>query len=268
MVTGIPIRQVGKLSAGKGLRRRLPIPSGMKVLLIALAGLCAFAPVAATAQSARPTVPKFCAGCNFANAKLAGADLTHAKYIGVNFQSADLSGVSFRNARIVAANFENADLRNAAFDGAQCTACNFLGARLDGTTFTGVQMMAANFKSFAASVTDEQLRQLLAGCFTCNFAGSQLAGRDLTGIPLISVDFSGANLQGTRFDGSVLCWNVVEKTQRHPACDKMAGAQTSAASFAGVLLCDDPMDRSTCKPVDEGMLRANTGSPLTGAALP
>jgi uncharacterized protein YjbI with pentapeptide repeats len=236
--------------------------------LLLLTGLCAIAPLSAPAQNAPPRAPKFCAGCNYAGAKLAGADLTNAKYIAANFARADLSGVSFRNARFVAANFENADLRNAAFDGAQCTACNFLGAKLDGATFTGAQMMAANFKDFAASVSDEQLRQLLAGCFSCNFSGSRLAGRDLTGIPLLSVDFSGADLQGTRFDGSVLCWNAVNGTKRQPTCDKMAGAQTSAASFSGVLLCDDPMDRSTCVPVDAAMLRANSGSPLSGAALP
>ena len=213
-------------------------------------------------------VPKFCAGCNYENAKLAGADLTRASYIGVNFAGADLSGASFRNARILAANFENADLRNAAFDGAQCTACNFIGAKFDGATFTGAQMMAANFKNFNASVTDEQLRQLLSGCVSCNFQSSRLGGRDLTGIALLSVDFSGSDLQGTRFDGSVLCWDTVNGAARTPTCDKMAGAQTSAASFAGVLLCEDPMDRSTCSRVDAEMLRANTGSPLTGAALP
>jgi uncharacterized protein YjbI with pentapeptide repeats len=240
----------------------------MKIPWMALASMCAIAPISAGAQNAQPAVPKFCAGCNYAGANLAGADFTRAAYIGTNFAGTNLNGASFRNARILAANFENADLRNAAFDGVQCTACNFIGARFDGASFTGAQMMAANFKNFSASVTDEQLRQLLAGCVSCNFGGSQLAGRNLTEIPLISVDFSGANLQGTRFDGSVLCWNVVNGTQRRPACDKMADAQTSAASFAGVLLCDNPMDRGTCVPVDAAMLRANTGSPLSGAALP
>ena len=219
-------------------------------------------------KTPRRPCPKFCTGCNYAGAKLAGSDFTRGAYIGVNFAGADLAGASFRNARILAANFENADLRGAAFDSAQCTACNFIGARLDGATFTGTQMMAANFKNFAASVTDEQLRQLLAGCVSCNFTGSKLAGRDLSGIALVSVDLSGADLQGTRFDGAVLCWTVMNETQRRPTCDKMAGAQTSAASFAGVLLCENPPDRSTCHSVDAEMLRANTGSPLSGAALP
>ncbi len=236
--------------------------------LMLLAGSLTITPLSAGAQSGATAVPKFCAGCNYAAAQLAGSDFTRVTYIGVNFEKANLGGVSFRNARILAANFENANLRNAAFDGAQCTACNFIGAKLDGATFTGVQMVAANFKNFAASVTDEQLRQLLAGCISCNFAGGKLAGRDLSAIPLISVDLSGADLQGTRFDGSVLCWDVINETQRQPACDKFGGAQTSATSFAGVLICDDPMDRSTCKPVDAAMLRANTGSPLSGAALP
>ena len=238
----------------------------MAISAVVLIGLCRSGVLAA--GDAASAVPKFCAGCNYAGAKLAGADFTRAAYIGTNFAGADLSGASFRNARIVAANFENADLRNTAFDGVQCTACNFIGAKFDGATFTGAQMMAANFKSFAASVPDEQVRQLLAGCVSCNFAGSQLAGRDLTGIALLSVDFSGANLQGTRFDGSVLCWYVRNGTQQRPACDKMSDAQTSAASFAGVLLCDNPMERSTCVPVDAAMLRANTLSPLSGAALP
>ncbi len=236
--------------------------------LLLLTALSALAPVAARTQPAPAAPPKFCFGCNYAAAKLAGSNLTRATYIGANFERADLSGVSFRNARIVAANFENADLRDATFDGSQCTACNFSGAKLDGATFTDVQMMAANFKNFAASVTDQQLRQLLAGCVSCNFAGSKLAGRDLTAIPLLSVDFSDADLRGTRFDGAVLCWSVVNGTRRQPACDKMAGAETSAASFAGVLICEDPMDRSTCTPVDAAMLRANTGSALSGAALP
>lgn len=236
-------------------------------LTMLLAALCTAVLGAAPAPNAT-AVPKGCFGCNYAGAKLAGSDLTRATYIAANFEGADLSRASFRNARIVAANFENADLRGAAFDGAQCTACNFIGARLDGATFVGAQMMAANFKNFAASVTDEQLRQLLGGCVSCNFAGSKLAGRDLSGIPLLSVDLSGADLQGTRFDGAVLCWYVTNETQRQPACDKMAGAETSAASFSGVLLCEDPLDRSTCRPVDADVLRANTGSPLSGAALP
>jgi uncharacterized protein YjbI with pentapeptide repeats len=240
-------------------------PLGRLTLLVAL---CAIASASAAAQNAKATVPKFCAGCNYAAAKLVGSDFTGGKYIGVNFEGADVSGASFRDARILAANFENADLRNAAFDGAQCTACNFIGAKLGGATFTGAQMMAANFKDFAASVTDEQLRQLLSGCVSCNFSGGRLAARDLTGIPLLSVDFSGADLQGTRFDGAILCWDMMNETQRQPACDKMGGAQTSAASFAGVLICENPMDRSTCSPVDAAMLRANTGSPLSGAALP
>ncbi len=237
-------------------------------LLIVLAASCAIAPVSAAPQSPAPALPKFCAGCKYTAAKLAGSDFSHGLYSGVDFEGAELSGASFRNARILAANFENADLRNAAFDDAQCTACNFLGAKLDGATFTGTQMMAANFKSFAASVTDEQLRQLLAGCAFCNFAGAKLSGRDLSGIPLISVDLSGADLRGTRFEGAVLCWIVMNETRRQPTCDKLGGAQTSAANFSGVLLCEDPSDRRTCSPVDAAMLRANTGSPLSGAALP
>ena len=220
------------------------------------------------AENTSTKVQKFCAGCKFTAAKLAGSDFTRATYIGVDFEGADLSGSSFRQARLLAINFQNADLRNAAFDGSQCMACNFLGAKLDGATFTGTLMTASNFKGFAASIPDEQLRQLLSGCVACNFAGSNLAGRDLSGIPLLSVDFSQADLSGVRFDGAVLCWNVTQGAKRQATCDTMRGAQTSATNFANVLLCDDPMDRSTCVPVDADMLRQDTGSPLTGAALP
>jgi uncharacterized protein YjbI with pentapeptide repeats len=213
-------------------------------------------------------VPHFCAGCNFAAAQLADANFAGGVYVGANFAGAVLTGASFRGAELVAANFEGADLRGAAFDAARCTACNFQAARLDGATFSGVRMVAANFKGFAAAGPDAAIRDLLAGCVVCNFQAASLAGRDLSGVPLISIDLSQADLQNTKFDGAVLCWYVVDGTQRATKCDAMQGARVNGASFTGVRLCSDPTDPHSCVPVDAASLRRYASSPLSGAALP
>jgi uncharacterized protein YjbI with pentapeptide repeats len=212
--------------------------------------------------------PHFCMGCNFEGSQLAGADFGNGVYTAANFERAQLERASFRDARLVAANFQSADLTGAAFDGAQCVACNFADAKLDHATFSGVQIVAANFQGFAAAVSDADLRDLLSGCMTCNFASASLAGRDLSGIAIIGVDFSKADLRNSRFDGATLCWYVVNGSQRTATCDKFGGALVAGASFSGVLICTDPTQKTTCSPVSADALRRDTGSPLTGAAIP
>jgi uncharacterized protein YjbI with pentapeptide repeats len=243
--------------------------------LLFLVALCAANPQAspspqpaATPLPRATTAPKLCTGCNFAGAQLAGSDLTKAVYAGVNFEGANLERVSFRNARILAANFKGADLRGAAFDGAACLACNFEGAKLDGATFTGVQMLAANFKGFAAAVDSQELRALLSGCITCNFSGASLAGRDFSGLTIISVDFSQADLRNTRFDGAALCWYSVNGAERTMTCNKMADALVDGATFRNVQICDNPLERQGCVPVDLATLRKQTDLPLSGTPPP
>lgn len=210
----------------------------------------------------------YCVGCNFAGSQLAGADFSNGVYTGSNFARAQLSRASFRGAKLVAANFEGADLTGAAFDDAECVACNFFDAKLDHATFSGVRIVAGNFERFAASVSDADLKDLLSGCITCNFASASLAGRDLSGATIVGVDFSRADLRNSRFDGAVLCWYAVNGSQRAPACDKFAGALVGGASFSGILICADPTSESTCSVVSAQALRRDTGSPLTGAAIP
>jgi len=213
-------------------------------------------------------VTHFCLGCNYAGAQLSGASFAAGVYVASNFAGAKLEQASFRGAKLIAANFQGADLNGAAFDGAQCTACNFKDAKLDGASFSNVLMVAANFNAFAAAVADAQLRDLLSNCFACNFAGAALAGRDLSNLTIIGVDFSRADLRGTRFDGDVLCYHVVDTGQRVTNCSKMQGAQVTGASFSGVRVCDDPTQADTCTPIDADSLRRSSGSSLDGAVLP
>ncbi|MBV9264239.1 MAG: pentapeptide repeat-containing protein [Candidatus Eremiobacteraeota bacterium] len=168
----------------------------------------------------------------------------------------------------MAINFNTADLEGAAFDGAQCTACNFSGTKLSGATFSNASMLATNFEGFTGTLADKELRSLLSGCVSCNFSGVDLARRDLSQTTLISVDLSRANLANTRFDGAVLCWEILAQSRRQTQCDRMANAQTSGASFAGVLACDDPLKRRGCARVDARTLREKVGSSLQGAILP
>jgi uncharacterized protein YjbI with pentapeptide repeats len=226
--------------------------------------------VAALASWPRPsagaqTVSRVCTGCNFAGAALAAADFTNGVYIGNNFAEANLERASFRGAKLVAANFEGADLRGAAFDNSDCTACNFLGAKLDGATFSGVRMTAANFEGFAATVDDAALRQLFTGCVSCNFAKSKLSGRDLSGATLIVMDFSQADLRGTNFTGTILCWNNIAGTHRDVKCATMRDAQVAGAKFVNIRLCDDPIDRLNCTTIAPDTLRRYSGSTLEGA---
>lgn len=227
--------------------------------------LCAQTPATPSPQAAT-SAPKLCTGCNFAGAQLAGSDFTKGTYVGVNFDTANLERVSFRDAKILAANFKGADLNGAAFDGAECLACNFAGAKFDGATFTGVQMIAANFEGFAASIDTPQLRGLVSGCISCNFSGGSLAGRDFSGLTIISVDFSKADLRNSRFDGAVLCWYNANGTQRAMSCDKMAGALVDGATFRNVQVCDNPLERQGCVPVDPATLHKLSG--LTFSATP
>jgi uncharacterized protein YjbI with pentapeptide repeats len=237
--------------------------------LLCLVALCGADPqTAPVPQSVATSAPKLCTGCNFAGAQLAGSDLTNAVYSAVNFEGASLERVSFRNAKIIAANFKDADLRGAAFDGAECLACNFEGAKLDRATFIGARMVAANFKGLAASVDSQQLRGLLSGCISCNFSGASLADRDFSGLTLISVDLSQADLRNTKFDGAVLCWYTVNGAQRTLTCDKMAGAIVEGASFRNVQVCDNPLERQGCVPVDMETLRKQSGLPLSGTPPP
>jgi uncharacterized protein YjbI with pentapeptide repeats len=237
--------------------------------VLCLVALCAADPqTTPPLQSVATSAPKLCSGCNFAGAQLSGTDLTNAVYIGANFEGANLERVSFRNAKIIAGNFKDADLRGAAFDGAECLACNFLGAKLDGATFLGSRMIAANFKGFTASVDSQQLRGLLSGCISCNFSGASLAGRDFSGLTLISVDLSQADLRNTKFDGAVLCWYSVNGAQRTLTCDKIADAIVDGATFHNVQLCDNPLERQGCAPVDMETLRKQTGLPLSGTPPP
>ena len=210
----------------------------------------------------------FCMGCNFAGAQLADKDFSGTVYVGSNFAGATLERASFRGANLVAANFQGADLRGAAFDAAECTACNFQGAKLDGASFAAARMTAANFNGFAAAIPDAQLRELLMGCIVCNFRASTLAGRDLSGLALIGVDFSQADLRGTKFTGTVLCWYIVDEAQRATKCDSMQGALVAGASFANAQLCSNPTDRRTCVPVDAKSLQRYAASQLSGATLP
>jgi uncharacterized protein YjbI with pentapeptide repeats len=230
--------------------------------------LVALLAVACWGGAAQSRTLRVCTGCNFASQQLAGSDYSGVVYVGTNFAGATLERASFRGAKLVAANFAGADLRAAAFDGVECTACNFVDAKLDGASFGGALIVAANFKGFAAAIDDAELRALLSGCVSCNFSAGSLTGRDLSGLAMISVDFSSADLRGTKFDGSVLCWYVADGARRTANCDKMQGARVDGASFAGVLLCADPTDKGTCAVVDAASLRRYSGSDLNGAVLP
>jgi len=211
--------------------------------------LCALAIVVGTTAIAVAAIPKFCMECNFSGQNIPGSDLSNGVYFASNFESADLAGASFRGSRVVAANFEKSDLRGAAFDGVDCLACNFAAAKLDGATFARSAMAAANFAGFDSRVDTIQLRSLLAGCIACNFSKAQLRGQDLSELPLISIDFSKADLRQVRFDGAMLCWYHNAGPQRQIQCDKLGGAQTAGATFAGVQVCDDPLDRASCSAV-------------------
>jgi uncharacterized protein YjbI with pentapeptide repeats len=227
----------------------------------------AFAGSAAWAQSGEPE-PHYCLGCNFAGSQLAGHDFSGDVLAGANFAGAQLSGASFRGAKIVAGNFQGADLSRVTFDGMECTACNFQGAKLDDATFSGVRMLAANFAGFAAAVTGGALRDLLGGCVSCNFQAASLASRDLSGISMIGVDLTGADLRNTRFDGAVLCWPTVNGSQRGTKCVTLKDARVEGASFRGLRLCGDPSDPAACTPVTAAALQRDSGSTLSGAALP
>lgn len=229
---------------------------------------CTILLVGAWTQCGDARVPNFCSGCDFSKATLSHANFDGAAYIGINFDATDLHDASFRGARLVGINFNKADLEGAAFHGAQCTACNFSGANLSGATFSKALMVATNFKGFAGTLADKELRSLLSGCVSCDFSGADLAGRDLSQTTPISVDFSRANLTNTLFDGAVLCWETFAQSGRQMRCDPMANAQTSGASFAAVVACDDPLERTGCTQVDATTLRQKVGSPLQGAVLP
>jgi uncharacterized protein YjbI with pentapeptide repeats len=209
-----------------------------------------------------------CMECSFAGSQLAKADFSDVVYVGANFAGATLRGASFRGAKLVAANFQGADLQNADFDDVECTACNFQGAKFDGATFSAARIVAANFLGFSGNLADAALRDLLAGCFVCNFRTASLAGRDLSGVSLIGVDLSQADLRGTKFNGAVLCWYVIDGAQRQTKCDSMQGARVGGASFLGVLLCADPTEARSCVAVTADSLRRYSGSALDGATLP
>lgn len=228
--------------------------------------LLVFAGAPARAQSNPP--PHYCMDCNFAGMALADRDFSGDVVVGSNFAGAKLSGASFRDAKIVAANFQAADLTHVTFDGAECTACNFKGAKLDGSTFSGARMVAANFAGFASAVTDAALRDLLGGCAACNFQAASLTGRDLSGTLMLDVDLTGADLRNTRLDGAVLCWYVANGSERTTKCDGLKDARVEGASFRGVRLCRDPADAATCTVVSGADLQRNSGSSLSGAALP
>lgn len=227
----------------------------MKALIV---GFFALALALTCALKASAEAPRFCEGCNYAEAALANSDFTGAVLIGTNFANAVLTGSSFRNARLIAANFSGADLRGAHFDAANCIACNFGEALLDGATFSNVQMVAANFKNFSSAVENSQLRQLLSGCISCNFQGGHLGGRDLSGLALISVDLAFADLRGTNFAGAALCWYVANGALRKPQCDGMQGALIAGANFQNVQLCENPLARQGCTPAPQEMLRQYT----------
>ena len=229
------------------------------------AAVLAFVCAAGVAAAANP---RFCFSCNFAGEHLAGSDFSDVLYVGSNFAGASLRGASFRQAKLVAANFQGADLAQADFDDSECTACNFDGAKLDGATFTSTRMVAANFARFSAQIADEALRALLSGCYACNFRGASLAGRDLSGVPLMGVDLSQADLSNTKFNGAVLCWYVLNGGARNTKCATMQGARVAGASFAAVLVCDDPLEARSCAAVSADELRRESGSALQGATLP
>lgn len=217
---------------------------------------------------AETTNPRFCFGCNFAGTQLSNTDFSDVVYVGSNFASASLSGASFREAKLVAANFQGADLSHADFDDSECTACNFEGAKLDGATFTSARIVAANFGGFSSKLTDEALRALLSGCYSCNFRSASLAGRDLSGVSMMGADLSQADLRNAKFNGAVLCWYVVNGNARSTKCVTMHGARVEGASFAGVLLCGDPLEARSCTAVGAEELRRDSGSTLQGAIVP
>jgi len=230
--------------------------------------LVVFFRAAASAQSGGSPEQHYCMGCNFAGAQLAGRDFSGSVLVGSNFGGAQLSGASFRGAKIVAANFQGADLSRVSFDAAECTACNFQAAKLDGATFSGARIVAANFAGFASALTDSALRDLLGACVVCNFQTASLAGHDLSGTSTIGVDLTRADLRNTRFDGAVLCWYVVNGPERSTKCATLKEARVDGASFRSVRICRDPSDPTTCVPVTAAALQRDSGSQLSGAALP
>jgi uncharacterized protein YjbI with pentapeptide repeats len=203
--------------------------------------------------------PKYCMGCDFKAQHLQGADLSGAVYFAANFKDADLSGASFRGARLIAANFSKANLRGTAFDGADCLACNFSGAKLDGATFLQVRLTAANFSGFDSRLDNAQMRNLLAGCTVCDFSKGKFTGYDLALAPIVDVDFSRADLRQVRFDGAIMCWYQGIGAKSVMACDKLGGAQIEGASFAGIRVCEDPLDERTCTVVAGADFRRNAG---------
>jgi uncharacterized protein YjbI with pentapeptide repeats len=198
-------------------------------------------------------------GCDYKAQTLKGADFAGGVYFGANFEGADLTGASFRSARIIAANFGKANLSAAAFDGADCLACNFSNAKLDGATFTQVRLAAANFSGFAAHMDNAQLRNLLAGCVVCNFKKGTFTGYDLAAVPLVNVDFDRADLRQVRFDGAIMCWYEGGAGKRAMACDKLGGAQIEGASFAGIRVCEDPLEATSCTVVSDADFRRYAG---------
>jgi uncharacterized protein YjbI with pentapeptide repeats len=230
-----------------------------------LFALLVFGCAAGVAQAANP---RFCFGCNFTGTTLANRDFSGGVYIAANFAGATLAGASFHGAKLVGANFQDADLSQADFGDSECTACNFEGAKLDGATFTSTFIVAANFAGFSAKISDEGLRALLSACYKCDFRGASLSGRDLSGVSMIGVGLSKADLRGVKFNGAVLCWYAVDGAQRSTQCDNMQGARVGGASFAGVLVCADPVEAQSCTAVTADELRRDSGSTLEGATLP
>ena len=220
------------------------------------------------AQSSGEPEPHYCMGCSFAGSQLEGRDFSRGVLVGTNFVGAQLSASSFRGATIVAADFQRADLSRVTFDDAQCTACDFQSAKLDGATFSGARMVAANFGGFGSAISSAALRDLLGGCAACNFQAASLTGRDLSGISMIGVDMARADLRNTRFDGAALCWYVVNGSERSTKCVGLKDARVEGASFRGVRICRDPTDATTCTAVTAAALQRDSGSALSGAALP
>jgi uncharacterized protein YjbI with pentapeptide repeats len=227
--------------------------------------LLVFSSAAAAAETANL---RFCFGCNFAGTQFASTDFSDVVYVGSNFAGAPLHGASFRGAKLVAANFQGADLSASDFDDSECTACNFEGAKLDGASFDSARLVAANFVGFSGKVTDETLRGLLSECYACSFRGASFRGRDLSGLSMIGVDLSGADLRDAKLNGAVLCWYAIDGNVRKTQCAKMKGAQAAGASFAGVLVCVDPVEAQSCTAVTADELRRDSGSVLEGATLP
>ncbi|MFN0151308.1 MAG: DUF2169 domain-containing protein [bacterium] len=142
---------------------------------------------------------------SFADADLAGLDLSELDFSGLDMSRAVLTKANFSKAKLAGTNLSESSGDSTSFAAADCAGANLANARLNQPDFDSAMLEASNFDGATlreASFVGASLRE--AHGDGSDFAGADFTGANCAGSKFVDARFSGSKLKKADFSSASL----------------------------------------------------------------